>query len=465
MNSSKVKRVVVVLGMCCLLVGMIASASQTSDLSAYTEANIDWTQASGQKLRVVMITASYYLAVQQLTPIFEQLTGLDVEYSWIPPAQMREKTVLDLAAKSNLFSTHPMDIGFAPMYGKNEYVEPLGKYLNDPQLTDKEWFNVDGIWQDWLGGNSWGGELLAIPFAGETTITFYRTDLYEKYGLTGPPETLDDFMEYTKKLNNPPFHYGAALVGFRGTGQSMYTWSSLFREFGAEWLDENMKPQVNSPEAVKALEYYVTLLQDYAPPGVVDWNWDSIVTAFQQTILAQFIHATTLAPMVENPAKSLVTGKIGYARWPKGPAGRVGSMFTWGFCVPKSLPEEEKIATWLFVQWVTSQETQERMSRLTWGDYATPQHSGVNRPAISSSPEFREAFNFGNGQWADVFATALENDLDPDWRPRIPEYREFLDLVSIAVQQALIGQTTPQKALDWAQMEVEKVMKKAGYYN
>ena len=47
----------------------------------------------------------------------------------------------------------------------------------------------------------------------------------------------------------------------------MYIYPSIFRAFGGEWFDGE-RVVVDSPEALAALEYYVKLLNAYAPAGV-----------------------------------------------------------------------------------------------------------------------------------------------------------------------------------------------------
>ena len=66
--------------------------------------------------------------------------------------------------------------------------------------------------------------------------------------------------------------YGMALRGFAGAGQNMYIYPSIFREFGGSWFQGN-KVVVNTPEAVRALDWYVDILSKYAPPAVRNWNW------------------------------------------------------------------------------------------------------------------------------------------------------------------------------------------------
>lgn len=436
------------------------AATLQEKLAPYLEANIDWRQVQGEEIKIIVLKHSHTTLLQELAPEFEALTGIKVTWEFVPPKQVRQKSTLDLASGTRMYATHSADCMYYSMYFKNNWVEPLGKYLNDPKLTDKQWYDVEDIVPLWRESNTIDGKLGGIPIQGLTSLVFYRDDLYEQYGLA-KPDTFEDLMRNSEKLTRPPM-YGVALRGMRGSGQNMWSFSMLFNAFGARWFDAAMKPQVNSKAAVEALEYYCELLREYAPKGVADWNWDSIVAAMQQEKLGQFLDNTSHAPKLQDPAKSKVVGKVGFARVPRGPAGRCTGLWNWGFPINKSISERKKIATWLFVQWATSRETQYRTAFLTTPQYTVPSRFDVTRVSIINDPEFRRAY--GEKDFIDMFLASVEKDTRPDWRPRIPDYSEVLDLMAVAVQEALIGQREPQDALDWANREIEKVMAKAGYY-
>jgi multiple sugar transport system substrate-binding protein len=152
---------------------------------------------------------------------------------------------------------------------------------------------------------------------------------------------------------------------------------------------------VTTEPAVKALEWYANLLRNYAPPGVENWNWPDIADAFGQGTVAIYIDAHSSAGVINDPQKSKVIGKIGYARWPKGPAGkRVTSIWNWSFPVNAALSERKKKATWLFIQWATSRETQIATSYGFSGAY---KRTGANRTSLWQDAQYRKVMEgFGD---------------------------------------------------------------------
>jgi multiple sugar transport system substrate-binding protein len=430
--------------------------AQGDDLAPYRSAKVNWRQAEGQEITVAVIPASYFENLITLAPQFEALTGVRLRFEKVPPGQIRQKVVLDLSSKTGTYATHAADPMYYPLYVANKWVDPLDRYLNDAQLTDAAWFNYNDIIKAWRDADSMDGKPYGIPYDGEVTVQVYRKDLYDAKGLK-PADTYEQLTANAKALNDPANRvYGLALRGFAGAGQNMYIYPSLFRGFGGSWGSGN-NIVVNSPEAVAALTWYVDTLAAYAPPAVRNWNWPDIADAFSQGQIATYIDAHSSAAVINNPEKSKVVGKIGYARWPRGPNGkRVTSIWNWGYPINAALPDRAKRATWLFIAWATSAETQARTSY----KFAGPgQRSGVNRISLWKSPEFAAAMKNAGDNFIPAALESLEQDTDVDWRPRVPQWPAIGETMATAVQSALVGQKKPKEALDEAQVRIAQIMK------
>jgi len=433
-----------------------SALAQGDDLAPYRAAKINWRQVEGQEITVAVIPASYFENLISLQPQFEALTGIKVRFEKVPPGQIRQKAVLDLSSKTATYATHAADPMYFPLYVANKWVEPLDRYLNDATLTDRAWFNYDDIIKAWREADSVDGKPYGIPFDGEVTVQVYRKDLYAAKGLK-PADTLEQLVANAKALNDPANRmYGLALRGFAGAGQNMYIYPSIFRSYGGQWFKDKALT-VNSSEAVAALTWYVDTLTAYAPPAVRNWNWPDIADAFSQGTVGVYIDAHSSAAVITNPEKSKVVGKIAYARWPKGPAGkRVTSIWNWGFPINAALPERARKATWLFIAWAASAETQARTS---WKFAGPAKRSGINRVSLWKSPEFAAAMKDAGDNFIPAALESLEHDTDVDWRPRVPQWPAIGDTMATAVQAALVGQKKPKEALDEAQARIAQIMK------
>ncbi len=426
---------------------------------AYASARINWRQLAGERIHILVTPAHYFTKFRSITPEFTRLTGIEVTFEVIPPREMREKAVLDLGARTGNYASHTGDPMYLPLCAANNWVEPLDLFLNDDKLTDRKWFDLEDIIPLWRRANTVRGRLWGMPVEGEVTIHIYRRDVYERLGLR-PPETLEELRENARRAHSPAQNlFGLALRGFRGPGQNMYIWPSLFRAFGGQWFDYAGRPTVNSEAGVRSLEWYVSVLREFAPKGVENWNWPEIMEAFAAGTLVQYIDANSTASVVENPAKSKVAGQVGYRRWPKGPAGKpVTSIWNWAMPINGALPTRKKQATWLYIQWLASRPTQ--MWSATFKEAADAVvRTGVNRISIWRDPGYRKVIAF-TPDYADVVLTSLREDTDPDWRPRIPEWPEIGEVMAIAVQEALVGRKTPKQALDDANAELRRILRR-----
>jgi multiple sugar transport system substrate-binding protein len=436
--------------------GLSGAHAQGDDLAPYRAAKINWRQCEGEQISAAVIPASYFENLIGLLPQFEALTGVQVRVEKVPPGQIRQKAMLDLSSRTATYATHAADPMYYPLYTSNKWVEPLDKYLNDATLTDKAWFNYDDILKAWRDADSVDGKPYGIPYDGEVTVQVYRKDLYDAKGLK-PAETFDQLLANAKALNDPANRVsGLVMRGFAGAGQNMYIYPSIFRGFGGQWF-KGKELVVNSPEAVRALEWYVDALTQYAPPAVRNWNWPDIADAFSQGTVACYIDAHSSAAVITNPEKSKVVGKIAYARWPAGPSGkRVTSIWNWGFPINAALSDKAKKATWLFITWATSAETQARTS---WKFAGPAKRSGLNRTSLWRAPEFAAAMQGAGDNFIPAALQSLEQDTDVEWRPRVPQWPAVGEAMATSIQGALVGQKKPKEALDEAQARIQQVMK------
>ncbi|HEY3078091.1 MAG TPA: sugar ABC transporter substrate-binding protein [Burkholderiales bacterium] len=430
--------------------------AQGSELAPYQSANINWRQAEGETITVAVIPASYFDNLIAIGAQFEALTGVKVRFEKVPPGQIRQKSILDLTSKTGTYATSATDPMYYPLYAANRWVDPLDRYLGDPKLTDARWFGYEDILKAWREADSVDGKPYGIPYDGEVTVQVYRKDLYDAKGLK-PAQTLDEMLKNAAALHDPNNRvWGLALRGFAGAGQNMYIYPSLFRAFGGDWFSGG-RIRANGPEALAALDWYVNALSKYAPPAVRNWNWPDIADAFSQGTLGCYVDAHSSAAVLNNPEKSKVIGKIGFARWPAGPSGkRVTSIWNWGFPINAALPEKAKRATWLFISWAAAAETQARTS---WKFAGPAKRSGVNRGSLWRNADFTGFMRDSGANFVEASLQSLDQDTDVNWRPRVPQWPAIGDTLATAVQSALVGQKKPKEALDEAQAKIDGIMK------
>ena len=435
---------------------LLRFAHAQANLGPYQQAKINWRQAENEQITVAVIPASYFDNLIAIAPEFEALTGIKVRFEKVPPGQIRQKAMLDLTSKTATYATHAADPMYYPLYVANKWVEPLDRFVSDTSLTDPAWFQYEDVLKAWRDANSVDGKLYGMPYDGEVTVQVYRKDVYAAKGIK-PAETFEQFVQNAQAVHDPNNRlWGMAVRGFAGAGQNMYIYPSIFRAFGGEWFEGN-KLRVNSGEAVKALDWYVDVQSKYAPAAVRNWNWPDIADAFAQGTLGVYIDAHSSAAVLNNPEKSQVIGKIAFARWPKGPTGkRTTSIWNWGFPINAALTDKAKKATWLFITWAASAETQARTS---WKFAGPAKRSGVNRTSLWKAPDFVNLMRASGDNFVEAALESLEQDTDVNWRPRVPQWPAIGDTMATAIQAALVGQKKSKEALDEAQTRIDQIMR------
>lgn len=432
------------------------AAGKHMDLESFRQAKIDWRQAKGAKITVGVIPAGYFKNLEAVLADFVELTGVNVRLEMTPPGQIRQKAVLDLSSGTGTWASHSADPMYYNLYVANRWIDPLDDYLGNDKLTDNNWFQYEDILAGWRGATSVDGRPYGIPYDGEATIQVYRKDVFDSRGLKAA-DTLDQFATNAAAVHDPDNRlWGAALRGFKGAGQNMYIYPSIFRAFGGEWFNSSGDMTVNSEAAIAALEWYVKVLK-FAPTGVENWNWPDIADAFGQGTVASYIDAHGSAAVIANPEKSKVVGKIGFARWPKGPSGkRVTSIWNWSFPINTALSKKDKAATWLFAQWAASKETQTATSYAFPGAY---KRSGANRTSLWNNKSYRSVLGSAGHNFIEAATKSFAEDTDVDWRPRLPQWPAVGDTMATAIQASLVGQSSIRDALNNAQTKIDGILK------
>ena len=136
----------------------------------------------------------------------------------------------------------------------------------------------------------------------------YRTDLMEKAGLKMPEKPTWDFIKQAadKMTDKAAGVYGICLRGKPGWGENMAFLTAMSNSFGARWFDEKWKPQFNSPEWKKTMDFYVALMKADGPPGASSNGFNENLALFNDGKCGMWIDATVAAGLVTDPKESKV---------------------------------------------------------------------------------------------------------------------------------------------------------------
>jgi len=375
---------------------------------------------------------------EQFEPKFPDIKITLLPY---PFEEIAEKQLLELSMPVGRFDLVTTVPTWFSQYVAMGLLEPLGKYINDPKLTNRQEFDPDDFLKSIMDAAISEGEIYGFSIALFPQIMFYREDLLKEYSVP-VPKTLEEFMEAVKKLtldldgDGTIDIYGNVYNGEKGgVGAVGWNWFAYLFTFGGEIINEKGEPVINSPEAVKALEYYVELSK-YAPPEAINYSWEASLEPVQEGKIAfDITDSDAWVPYVEE-----ARFPIEAAPMPAGPDGKPHVLLgNWSQHIARN--SAHKIAAWKWLQFIESKEAMKIY--LKFGEIPA-RVSYLTDPKIQKKyPLLRiayESMKYGRGL------------------PKIREYAKAEDIITLAICEALGGSKTPRKALDDAQRKLEELL-------
>lgn len=411
---------------------------------ALAQEDFDWRRYEGTEIRFLMNQHPFTEFIEPLVPEFEELTGIDVTLESLPEAQFRQKRLLEVssgAASLDGYMIMPGQVG--AQYLRADWVKYLGDYINNPELTMPE-LDLEDFFDGALSTFRNDDKLYGLPLQIEASLLFYRTDLLEAAGLEGPPETMEELLEYAKVLDTEDVA-GFAMRGGGATATSQIV--NFLYSFGGQWLNEDGSSALASEESQAALEFYANLLTNYGPPGVASMGWPEVTSLFAQGQAAMIFDANVFRAIMEDPEQAIdvVRENVAYAPIPAGPAGSVPAVLVWGLSINHASDSPE--ASWYFIQWALSKENQ--LKALLAGVPAARSSAWENTEFQATAP----------ASWIEASQTSFSTG-QPNWNPPVIPVPEVRDAYGQAIVAALQGQPI-EPALERAAEQMDQIVERA----
>jgi len=397
--------------------------------------------------------------MQELSSEFEK-DHPDIRLDWVVLEEnvLRQRLTTDIATKGGQFDLMTIGLYETGIWGDRGWLAPL------ENLPDS--YDTDDILPSVREGLSVQGKFYALPFYAESSMTYYRADLFAQAGLEMPEQpTWEQMREFAKVLHKPDQEqYGMCLRGKAGWGENMALVTTLANSFGARWFDEQWRPEFNGSEWKNALSFYVDLLANYGPPGASSNGFNENLALFNSGKCALWVDATVAGSFVTDTSQSQVADKVGFALAPKQVTEKgAGWLWSWALAIPASSDAREAAQT--FASWATSKEYAALVAE-KYGISAVP--PGTRQSTYDNDAYMRAA------PFAERTLQSLKraNPNDSTLKPSpytgvqlvsIPEYQSIATQVGKMVAGALAGQMSVEQALNHSQSLTEREMKRARY--
>jgi sorbitol/mannitol transport system substrate-binding protein len=415
--------------------------------------------ANAQAITIATVNNGDMIRMQGLTSEFNAAHP-DIAVNWVTLEEniLRERVTTDIATGGGQYDILTIGNYEVPIWGKQGWLVPL---------EFDAAYDVDDLLPAIRGGLTVEDELYGAPFYGESAFLMYRTDLFEKAGLTMPESPTWEFVgEAARKITDRSADInGICLRGKAGWGENMALIGSMANSFGARWFDEEWTPQFDQPEWKEALQFYADLMKDAGPSGASSAGFNENLTLFQQGKCGMWIDATSAGSFVSDPEDSTVADRVAYTIFPskEGVDNHGNWLWSWNLAIPTSSKNQEAAKT--FITWATNKEYTELVAEKEGWANVPP----GTRTSLYENQAYLDAAEFADETKAAMDAADITK---PTVEPvpytggqfvAIPEFQSIGTTVGQLFSAVVAGQSTVDDALAQAQSVTEREMRRAGY--
>jgi len=404
-------------------------ASVSLLLAACSSGGTD-SEASGE-INVFLISSPSSTSIQSFIPDFEAETGIKVNVSETPYGEAHQKQLLSYQQKAGAYDVAQFDNSFLMPFCQAQAMAPLDSYLGDSSEYDIADFGQSQ--QDYGKCN---GETLGLTLSTEPMIQWYRTDIYEKLGLT-PAKTWDEYYDNAKKVQAAG--YGGQIIGF-GPNVSWW-WMTMVWSFGGKLYDDALNPTVNSKEAIAATDFLKKLMT-VSPKGASTANSDEVTSKFLGEDIGAMINYSGYYGSVLDKTINKNEGKIGTAPMPKGSAD-ITHLAGWNIGIPKDA--KNPTAAWKFLEYVLGKSNAK--------SYLESGAAAIGRKSITTNAELLAKFPY-------LSQLEIPSSSRIERYPQIAVWPEFEVAAIDAVTQVLNGKSDSTKAMTALNEKLKPILAK-----
>jgi sn-glycerol 3-phosphate transport system substrate-binding protein len=321
-------------------------------------------------------------------------------------------------------------------------IVPFDEFVKTDE--DKKW--LASFFPGFMENSQTGGKTWGIPFQRSTVVLYWNKELFKEAGLDPetPPKTWAEQLAFAQKLTKRDAAGNVTQWGIQipSSGFPYWLFQGLSTQAGAILANAaGDKTDYANPAVVEALQYWVDLAQKHKvhPTGIVEWG-TTPRDFFERKVAMMWTTTGNLTNVRSNAKFPFGVGLL--------PAGkRLGSPTGGGnFYISKKASKAEQEAAFKFVRWITTPERAAQWSIDT--GYVAVRPDSYETPAMKKyAAEFPPAL-VARDQLPHAVAELSTH-----------ENQRVTKALNDGLQAALTGTKTPQKAMEDAQAEAERILK------
>jgi multiple sugar transport system substrate-binding protein len=357
---------------------------------------------------------------------------------------VHDKIVTGMAAKPPAYDAAMIDVIWPDEFIKAGYLLDVTSRVTDEMKS--------GIFPAAWNGVTRNGKIYGMPWLMDVKYFMYNKDILQQAGFNEPPKTWEELVDQSKVIKEKGLAEFPIIWSWNQKEGVVCDFTVLLFGNGGAFLDTNGKPVFNNEKGVQILTWMKQTIDDgLSNPSSVASDEMAVEASFLAGKAAFAVNWLFQFGDSNDPAKSQVVGKIGFAPLPVyATSGVKGSSVdgSSSFAIMATSPYADQ--TWKFLTYLASNEVQIMYSAEMlpiWqadfqGDSLTKLLAATATNPVTV-PAFLAQFPFANE------------------RPTVPYYNEASAALQLAIQEALTGIKTPQQALDeaaakWVQLAAGK---------
>jgi len=419
------KKSLLILTLVILFVGVFALSTSAETIKMISMKQAGWTPEEYNQI---------------IAEFEEDNPGVEVELTLVGYDALHDKLITSISGANPAYDVVLIDdiwyAQFAEAGWLLDVTDRVSSNMKD-DVYDKAW--------EIVGYNE---RLYGLPWLLDLEYFFYNEQILNEAGIENPPTTWEGVVEQSKIIKEKGIVEYPMVWSWAQIEALICDWVTLLKGNNGEFFDENNKPAFNNEEGIETLTWMKeTIDSGLTNPASLSANEEEVRRIFSQGNAAFTINWVYMYELLNNPDESNIVGQTQLALMPvfedakaEGieSASITGSM---GFSVTKNSSNED--LAYDLIEFMTSKDIQTR-----YADHVTPMYKSVMKQEeiIEMHPE---TFKMFDKQFPYIYS-----------RPKVPYYTEVSRALQTSIQNALVGNVSPQEALDNAAEEVEKIQER-----
>ncbi|GAB3124029.1 extracellular solute-binding protein [Leifsonia psychrotolerans] len=369
-------------------------------------------------------------------------------------------SIIDQFEKENSgITVKPTFVSYESLHDKIVTAAPSGTY--DAVMIDVIWpaeFASKGIiadvtdkfpkeWEEQMLGGvlptaKYQDKYYGVPMGPSTKLFFYNTDMMSKVGATDADlQTWDGVLGVARKIKSAGLSEYPIAWSWAQAEALICDYAQLLGAYGGEFTDSSGKLVINEKAGVDALTFMKASLDEgLSNPGSTTFLEDDVSKTLAQGETAFGLNWESTMRDLDDPSISNVVNTMGVMTTPAGPSGdRPGVNGSMALSIAAN--SKNKDAAWKFIEFATSEASQNQFVKSAmpnWkNSYTLPEIIATNPKVLGIADT--------------AFAASI-------LRPAVPNYSSASQIIQVEVQNALLGNKTPQQAMDDAVAQANKLL-------